>query len=345
MRQQWEGGSFLPLFYGTTGCEEALVRALPVSVPTDWSYVTAGIYALYRQCKNDGIPALCRQDIEFLLNKGDPFSVWCGYNAAFPLLRNEQEGTAPFSVMNSEMVEKLRSALAQNREKLRTARIWQGANAPEGLWTQIAASAGVLEREHDLHLVGKAEEAPAPTVQYHGAASCDVAGLLGQKLDEYVNAVQQKWRHPPRAVRMAEMDVPRVDADYGSFGAWKPERARACISKEELEQDYGPIDTELYDYYRGWRFAALELCVGALDLALDPIYENAAGQTSFFFTIELGNVLYFKLGTAGDRLTGAEYTLLFKQGGGVFLLEDGQEVPFPLAETITALLENAETAR
>jgi hypothetical protein len=143
---------------------------------------------------------------------------------------------------------------------------------------------------------------------------------------------------------MAEMDVPRVEADYGSFGEWRPERAHACIPKEELEKDCGPIDAELYDYYRSWRFAAFELRIGTFDLMFDPIYENAAGQTSFFFTVEIGDSLYFKLGTARDWQTGMEYTLLFKQGGGAFLLEDGQEAPFLLAETITALLENAGTA-
>lgn len=342
VKRQWESGSFLPLFCGTTGCEAALVRPLPVAVPTDWSYVTAGIYALYRQCKDARIPALCKRDIESLLKREDPFSVWCGYNAAFPLLRNEREGRAPFSVMDDKMLGELRFALTQNREKLRTARIWQGANAPEGLWTQIAASANVLERKYGIHLV---DELTTPTVQYRGTASSDMAGLLERKLGEYVSAARQKWNHLPRAVRMAEMDVPRVDANYGSFGEWKPERAHTCIPKEELEKDFGSIDVELYDYYKSWRFAALELRVGELDVTLDPIYENASGQTSFFFTIEIRNALYFKIGTARVWRTGVEYTLLFKQGGGVFLLEDGQKIPFLFAETITALLENAEAAQ
>lgn len=89
---------------------------------------------------------------------------------------------------------------------------------------------------------------------------------------------------------MAEMDVPWVEVNYGSFGVWKPERAHTCISKEKLERDFGPIDTELYDYYSGWRFAALELYLGTLDLALDPIYENAAGQTSFFSPLNSGTL-------------------------------------------------------
>lgn len=348
-RSEWKKGSFLPLLCGMTGCEEPLTRRLPAAVPTDWSYVLEqGVYALYRQERDPSIPALCRRDVERLLAAEDPFSVWCGYSVCFFLICKERDGRAPFRIMDGALLDRLRRALAGSRDALARARIWQGADAAEGLWSDIEDSAQVLKEKFGVCLLpetsGDGEPDGAGRPLLRGGAGQDMAALLGRKLEEYVEAQRREKHRLPRAVRLEGMDVPRVDAPYGSFGDWLPQRATTAVSRRELEELYGfEIGVELYEYYRSWRFAGFELHTAGLDLYMDPVYETAEGKTSFFQSVRLNGAYYFKLGTASDPDSGAEYTLLCRNTGGLYLLDDEAQPALPqyFAESITALLNYA----
>lgn len=344
VEQAWRNRDFVPLFRGESGCEADLIRYLPAFAPTDWSYVIdEGIYELYRKTGDKSIMTLCRRDIGKLLDSGDPFSVWCGYCVCFFLLNKERENRAPFSIMDDEMLNKLQSALVSNRERLKTAHIWQGTRMPDGLWTDIASSSVVLERKFGIRLLDKETEDKSKP-RFQGPVTKDMPDLLGQKLQDYVDVLWEKEHSLPRAVRIPGMDIPHVNAEYGYFGDWKPERAHAVVSREKLEEIYETeIPSELYEYYRGWRFAAFKMNVGTMRLYMDPLYENLAGQTNFFQSVMLRQELYFKLGTADDR--NLEYTVLYKHSGGVYLLEDGTESMIYFAENITALLENVEKSK
>lgn len=342
--REWTEGSFLPLLRGEQGCEAELTRCIPAAVPTDWSYVIEqGIYALYRKEGDPEIVRLFRADVERLLDGADPFSVWCGYNVCFFLLCKEREGRAPFQLMDDIMLDKLRCALRTNREKFIAARIWQGTNCPLGLWTDIVDSARVLEEKHGVRLLENEPDTPKAQPLVRGGAAPDLAALLGRKLQAYVEAQKAKKHSLPRAVRVRGMDIPHVDAPYGSFGEWEPERATVAASRRELEELFGfEIDVELYEYYRHWRFAMWELRAAGLTCTMDPLYETAEKQTNFFRSVLLNGRYYFKLGTARDD-TGREYTLLCRNTGGVWLLEDEDETARPMyfAESISAMLECA----
>lgn len=351
VEEEWKKGSFLPIFYGAIGYEEELTHWIPASVPTDWDYVIrVGIYELYRKYKDISIIDLCRKNIEEMLESDNPFSLWCGFMVCDFLLPKEYRGEAPFSIIDEKMIEKIKIMLDTKQSKLKKAKIWQGKDLKNGLWEVIENYAKVLEKDFGVNLLEKnSDNKPNINTQDSEAylkdtVITDMETLLGRKLQEYVDNTWKEKQRLPRAVRVNGMDVPCVDADYGSFGDWKPEKARNAVSKEELEKDFGvKINDELYEYYRSWRFASVDWKIENLDISMDPIYENAEGKTSFFFTIMLDDNLYFKLGMACDRNSSIEYTLLFKNSGGVYLLEDEEDSrPIYLAENITALLNNVK---
>lgn len=352
IEEELKKGSFLPLFYGAIGFEEQLLKYFPSDVPTDWGYVIEkGIYELYKQSQDNDIVELCKKNVVDMLESTNPFSVWCGYNVCWNLITKEKSGKAPFNIMNIQMIENLKYSLNKNKKALSKARIWNGKNLQNGLWSDIERLSKILKEKYQVYCLVDEDgedklgiDVKATKAMLSGAIATNMEELLGQKLQEYVDNIWEKKQRLPKAVRIMGMDVPAIDADYGSFGTWKPERAHNVIPKKELEEELGvEISNELYEYYRSWRFASIDWKIENIDITMDPIYENAKGETSFFFTIMLDDTLYFKIGTAYDRKTSIEYTLLYKNSGGVYLLDDEDDSNIIyFAENITALLNNVK---
>ena len=145
-------GSFVPIFRGDEGfCLSN--RNLPADVPTDWSAVIRfGLYDYYFLKKDRKIINMCRDSIIQLLN-GEAFEIWCAYNICFFLLGNEYKKQAPFIIMDHNMIDRLKNALNSNAALLKTARIWNGKNLPEGLWTDICFSSKVLKMRYQIDII------------------------------------------------------------------------------------------------------------------------------------------------------------------------------------------------
>ena len=146
-------GSFVPLFRGDDGYRISANRFVPGDIPTDWSVLLKfGIYECYRKTKNPNIPRFSREAICELL-EGDAFSIWCGYNVCFYLAYQECKNCAPFRLLDEELLQRLRSALHDNQEILKNAKIWQGKNLKEGLWADIISSAAIPKMRFGIELI------------------------------------------------------------------------------------------------------------------------------------------------------------------------------------------------
>lgn len=145
--------SFVPLFRGDVGYRIAPNRFIPGDIPTDWSLLLGfGIYAYFRETGDPDVPGLCRKAVCELL-EGDVFSIWCGYNVCFFLAYQECENRAPFRILDETLLQALRSALHSNQAALKNARICQGKNLKEGLWTDIVSSAAIPKKRFGIDLI------------------------------------------------------------------------------------------------------------------------------------------------------------------------------------------------
>lgn len=145
--------NFVPLFKGDEGYSILPNRFIPATIPTDWSILLGfGIYPCFRETEDTHIPELCRKAIYDLL-EADAFSIWCGYNVCFFLAYQECENRAPFRILDEELLRKLRDTLHENRQVLADAKIWNGKNLKEGLWTDIVSSAAIPKKRFGIELI------------------------------------------------------------------------------------------------------------------------------------------------------------------------------------------------
>ncbi len=166
-----------------------------------------------------------------------------------------------------------------------------------------------------------------------------VKEIVKAALDAYFLRCYQEYGSFPKDVRIKGMDIPHFSVDYGKFGEWKPEEATFSIPKEDLDELCdGNINEELYEYYRYWRFASLEVKNKRIKFIMSPIFETIPNKTNFFFAMDINEELYFKIGIAEGLDDLSEYTVFVRNGGGVYLLEGGALKPWLFCERISDLL-------
>ena len=314
-----EEGSFVPLFRGDLGYATETGNYAVADIPTDWSIIIQyGIFALYEEQKDPRIPKLCRKSL-LIMMEGDYFDVWCAYSLCFSLAYHDFKKDAPFSILDEILLRTLQGALCREEEVLMQSKCWQGKNLKNGLWSDIFASARIAVQKYGVKFL-----------KYP-----DFRFLLKEKLDVYAQ--------DSKAVRRKNMDYPPMNVAYGMYGKWKPMPALHTPTLEELEAYYGVlVSEELYQYISCWRFAGLELHFGRYDCNIWPLSENSDGQPNYLLGIELARELFFVLGTAIDQSGLTTYSILLRNSGGIYLLEDGTKRPVYLTSGIYKFLIGSE---
>jgi len=146
-------GSFVPLFRADKSLKIKVSQYIPADIPIDWDLLLRrGIYEYYTASKDPRIIEICRDSIKTLL-LGSAYEIWCGYNVLFYMVCKEGRKEAPFYIVDDEMRQLLRDSLQTNKEKLKAAKIWQGKNMKEGLWTDITSSSLYLKKKYGFEIL------------------------------------------------------------------------------------------------------------------------------------------------------------------------------------------------
>lgn len=302
-------GSFIPLFCGTEGFSVGN-KNVPADVPTDWAVIiNFGIYDYYIITKDNKIITMCYNGIMELLN-GGAFELWCAYNLCFFMIKYEYENRAPFHIMDKNMINNLKLALNKNIDCLRKAKIWNGKNLIDGLWTDIVTSSKVLKMRYDIEII---EE-----------TNLKIKDLLKKVLDCYFSEYKKQFGDFPKTVKTKDICVPHIDAEVGEWGTWRPELPQSNVPIEVYSKFYGKeFPKELYEFISCWRFAPFEFKKNNFIYTINAIYEDHLHRPNVLMSIAVKNTLYYLLGTAISEESEKTYGIFFKSTGGIYLIEDG----------------------
>lgn len=313
--------SLVPLFRGEGEYAVGALSRLPADIPIDWAAVLNCIYICFREDGGARIPALCDAAL-CTLAEGDAFDVWCAFNLCFFDAYHAKEQDAAFPLPERTRA-KVQAAVLARKNALRRARIWQGKNRIEGLWTDIIEMADVAAKKYGADLLG--------TVSLETA--------LDEKLRQFAETLPARGG----SVRRRDMDYPVLDAEVGDYALWTPCPARNTPSAAALAAFYGaPVSAELTEYLSLRRFAELELHYGAFPCDIFPLYENQQGALHPLPGIELRQCMYYAFGTARSENGAVTYALLLRSSGGIYLLEDGTHKPIYLTANLSRFFSDCE---
>ena len=123
-------------------------RYVSADTPTDFDYILrVCIYGYYNESNYPDIPEKFKNAIIQLLN-GDCTSIWCAYSLCWFQSFHEAKGNAPFSIIDKELVDSVRSTLITRKAELEHCFLWQGKSKEKGLWEDIEKSDAVLRDKY-----------------------------------------------------------------------------------------------------------------------------------------------------------------------------------------------------
>jgi len=316
-------GTFVPLFRGEGEYAPESLDHMPVKVTTDWdALMRLGIFTIYKNDPDPRIPQFCKEAV-YSLASGDAFDVWCAFNVCFVIVFHEKRQSAPFKILNDDMISKVRNGIMRERNALRKLKIWVGERLNEGLWTDIVSASKVAEDDYGIQFLD----------------TLDLETLLREKLTAFLEVIRKYGG----SVRRRNMDYPPMNADYGEYSLWEPCPARNTPTRKELEDYYGvTVSEEFYSYLSLLRFAELELQYGEFICNIFPLFEDNNGNLKLLPGIEIDNSMYYALGTAINRNSSVSYAIVLKNEEGIYLLEDGTENLTYLTSGICRLLFDSE---
>jgi len=123
-------------------------RYVSADTPTDFDYIIrVCIYGYYGESNDPAIPANFRNAILKMLD-GDCTSIWCAYSICWFQSFHEVKGNAPFSIIDKDLVDSVRTALIARQAELEQCFLWQGKGRVKGLWEDIENSNAVLRDKY-----------------------------------------------------------------------------------------------------------------------------------------------------------------------------------------------------
>lgn len=138
-KKAFKNNEVFDLLQGSNGYECPLCKFVPAYVPTDFGRVISeGIYKYYQSYNSNDHIKIFTDSIIKLMN-GSPVQVWIAYHICWSLYYNENNGSAPFNVVDNILLSNLRDSINKNKEALKICKEWQGWQQKDGLWGDIEA--------------------------------------------------------------------------------------------------------------------------------------------------------------------------------------------------------------
>lgn len=121
---------------------------IPANIPTDFSRMIDGIYALYKAAPDENF---IDEYVRAVVSLDDtPVHVWCAYHAVFLQILDENgclKYPPPFTLPD-EVRTRVRDNVLKNETALRNCREYLGEDYKDGLWGDIARLDGILAEDY-----------------------------------------------------------------------------------------------------------------------------------------------------------------------------------------------------